>query len=283
MNHRLALAFAGAVLVACTAKEQQPNDSATMAAAATPNVVTITAKDFAFEAPDTIPAGVTTFRLVNQGPNLHHAQLIRLDQGKTLKDFLDGMKAMKPGEAPPAWAAFVGGPNPPDAGGEATVTQTLEPGNYAMVCFVDLPDHVMHVMKGMARAFVVVPSTTMAAEPTSDVTMQLADYTFTLSTPLTSGKHTIRIDNTGPQPHEVWIAKIDSGKTLDDLVKFAQTYKGDNPATGLGGVASIPPSAHAFVDVNLTPGTYALMCFVPDAKDGKPHFMHGMATQFKVG
>lgn len=32
-----------------------------------PTVVTITATDYAFGAPDTIPAGLTTFRLANQG------------------------------------------------------------------------------------------------------------------------------------------------------------------------------------------------------------------------
>jgi uncharacterized cupredoxin-like copper-binding protein len=32
----------------------------------------------------------------------------------------------------------------------------------------------------------------------------------------------------------------------------------------------------------LTPGRYAIVCFVPDAKDGKPHEMHGMVREFTV-
>jgi len=51
-----------------------------------PNVVTITAADYVFNVPDTIPAGLTTFRLVNQGKELHHASLIRLKDGKVLTD-----------------------------------------------------------------------------------------------------------------------------------------------------------------------------------------------------
>ena len=35
--------------------------------AAGPSLITITATDYAFGVPDTIPAGLTTFRLVNQG------------------------------------------------------------------------------------------------------------------------------------------------------------------------------------------------------------------------
>jgi hypothetical protein len=34
--------------------------------------------------------------------------------------------------------------------------------------------------------------------------------------------------------------------------------------------------------MDLPPGEYGLVCFVPDAKDGKPHFMHGMITQLTI-
>ena len=61
--------------------------------AAGPNVVTITATDYAFGVPDTIPAGLTTFRLVNQGKELHHASLVRLGDGKTIADFQSGLQA----------------------------------------------------------------------------------------------------------------------------------------------------------------------------------------------
>ena len=39
-----------------------------------------------------------------------------------------------------------------------------------------------------------------------------------------------------------------------------------------------------WVSVNLEPGKYALICFIPDQRgDGKPHFMHGMTKEFEVG
>ena len=33
---------------------------------------------------------------------------------------------------------------------------------------------------------------------------------------------------------------------------------------------------------DLTAGDYGLICFVPDAKDGKMHLEHGMMKNFKV-
>ena len=37
-----------------------------------------------------------------------------------------------------------------------------------------------------------------------------------------------------------------------------------------------------YMTLDLTPGTYAFYCFVPDAKDGQPHVAHGMVREITV-
>src|ERR1019366_5834031 len=96
-----------------------------------PASVTIRAKDFAFDAPLQIAAGVTTFHLVNDGPGLHHALFARLDSGRTVADLV--LALQKPGPLP-AWATFVGGPNSPDPGNESVATLDLAPGHHAIIC-----------------------------------------------------------------------------------------------------------------------------------------------------
>jgi hypothetical protein len=278
MWKRTSSLLAAVASLACGGAESPPGDSAAAPAAA-PNVVTITATDFAFEAPDTVPAGVTTLRLVNRGPALHHAQLVRLNEGKTVDELLNALK--QPGPLP-AWAVEMGGPNPPAPGETTNTTQDLEPGSYAVVCFVDIPDRVPHVMKGMVHAFTVVPSASTAAEPPADVTMELADYTFTFSAPLQAGTRTIRVDNKGPQPHEVALVQLDSGKTAADLMKWAQTFEGPPPGKPLGGVAGLGVGQHAYFTVELAAAEYVMLCFVPDAKDGKAHAAHGMVHTVRV-
>ena len=39
---------------------------------------------------------------------------------------------------------------------------------------------------------------------------------------------------------------------------------------------------HAEFTVTFASGNYLLLCFWPDAKDGKPHIMRGMAKQVSV-
>jgi len=59
-----------------------------------------------------------------------------------------------------------------------------------------------------------------APEPKADVTITLADYSFTSSTPLTAGTHTIRVENSGPQLHELTIERLAPGKTVADFQQW---------------------------------------------------------------
>jgi len=65
------------------------------------HVMKVTARDYAFDAPDTVLAGRTEIRLSNRGKELHHVWLVRLDAGKTAADFF---AAMQKGGPQPTWA-----------------------------------------------------------------------------------------------------------------------------------------------------------------------------------
>ena len=256
--------------------------------AAGPSVVTITTTEFAFQMPDTVPAGLTTFRLVNQGKELHHASLFRLGDGKSAADFQAGIAAAMTSHAPPpSWMSFVGGPNAVTLGDTAIATQMLEPGSYVFVCWIPSLDGTPHVMKGMMHPLVVTAGAApapVAAEPAADATIKLTDYDFQLSQPLSAGKHVVRVENTGAQAHEVVIAALSPGKTLQDFIAWeAGGEKGPLP-TGqwLGGVTTLDVGGHSQFATTFAPGSYLLLCFWPDAKDGKPHIMHGMAKQITI-
>ena len=271
-------------LAACGGDKKPASDVATKpAAAVAPTLVTITAKDFAYEMPDTIAGGLVSFKLMNQGPTLHHVQFLKLTDGKTFADLQAAFKAMKPGSPPPSFIHQVAGPNSPVPGGESQLTTRLEPGNYAVVCFVDTPDKVPHIMKGMMRALTVIaPTGAAAAAPTADVTITLTDYAFDVKPELAAGKHMIKMVNTATQPHEMLLAQLDSGKTAEDLGKWAQTYKGPPPAKPMGGISGMEADGEAYLPVDLAPGNYVLICFLPDAKDGKPHVELGMIRPITV-
>jgi hypothetical protein len=248
-----------------------------------PAVITVTANDFSFEAPGKVPAGTVTMRLVNNGKELHHAQLIRIEDGKTMEDVA---KALKNPGPPPSWAKFVGGPNAVAPGKDAHATSVLTPGLYVYLCFIPSADKVIHAAKGMVLPFEVTPASTAAVSdlPAADATIKLVDYDFQLSQPLTAGKRTILVENDGPQPHELALLKLAPGKTVADFAAWdAGGMKGPPPAEPIGGVVALDKGGRATFTADLTPGDYGLLCFVPDAKDGRPHLAHGMIKTIKVG
>jgi hypothetical protein len=221
-------------------------------------------------------------RLVNKGKELHHAQLIRIDEGKTMDDIA---KALKNPGPPPSWVKWVGGPNAVPPGKETQATSVLTPGQYAYLCFIPSADKVMHAAKGMIMPFEVTPASSgsAAALPAPDATIKLVDYDFQMAKPLTAGKRTIMVENDGPQPHEIALLKLAPGKTIADFVAWeAGGMKGPPPAEPIGGVVALDKGARGTFTVDLTPGDYGLLCFVPDSKDGRPHLAHGMIKTIKV-
>ncbi|MGI8548965.1 MAG: hypothetical protein ACR2M1_16865 [Gemmatimonadaceae bacterium] len=246
-------------------------------------VVAVHGVDFAFDAPSTIPAGMVTVNFVNDGKALHQAQLVRLDSGRTVADLQAALGQSGP---LPRWVSFIGGPNAVDPGITGNATLNLSAGNYALLCVVNVPDGVPHYAKGMIRAFTVSGTGATGSGtfvPAADVTVTLDDYKFILSKPLTAGTHTFEVRNPDDQPHEIELIRLAPGKTVADMLAWLQKPNGPPPRQALGGEAIVAPAGGpVYFTATLAPGDYAFLCFVPDAGDGKPHFMHGMVLAFTI-
>lgn len=253
------------------------------AGAAVANVITIHGADFSYDAPATIPAGLTTVNFVNDGRALHQAQIVRLDSGKTITDLKAALNL--PGNLP-AWVVQLGGPNAVDPGLTGNATLELPTGNYALLCVVNVPGGVPHFMKGMVQPLVVTDTGSKshtAAAPVADETITMNNYAFELSAPLTAGTHTFKVVNPDRQPHEVELIRLAPGKTAADMLAWLKTQNGPPPRQALGGVAIVSPAAGpAYFTASLASGNYMLLCFVFDSGDGKPHFAHGMVLPITI-
>ena len=242
-----------------------------------PPSITVTATDFAFEAPDRMPAGAVSVRFVNHGQVMHHAQLVRIEGDHTLED----LRAAEEAGDFPDWAIWEGGPSVVPPGGEATVTLDLEPGTYYWLCFIESSGRT-HVELGMVEA-VTVESGDGEPLPEADRTVVMDDYSYEFDEPLTPGRHVIRVENQAAQPHEMVMVKLAPGKSMEDVLAFLEAgEQGTPPGMPIGGMQALTKGEAANVQVYLDPGRYGLVCFVPDVGDGAPHFVHGMVDEFTV-
>ncbi len=264
-------------LIACGGDNKKSDSAQTAAPVA--RELSVTAKDFSFEAPDTVPAGFARVKLTNQGTEPHHIVFVRLDSGRVVGELLQSMGSGKF----PVWAVLLGGPNAPMPGATTETVLELTPGNYAVLCLIPSFDGMPHVAKGMVRPLTVTSATGETAPPSADIVMTLSDFAFNASTPITPGPHVLRVDNVAEQPHELVMVKLEPGRTIQEFAAWAEKPQGPPPGALVGGTSPQARGTTNYVITDFAPGDYGFICFMPDAKDGKLHLLHGMIQQFKIG
>jgi hypothetical protein len=244
--------------------------------------VVFVAHDYGFSGPDRLPAGLTTVRIVNEGQDLHHIQFLKLLQGKSAADFRSAIAA-DPGRLP-EWVHYAGGPNAHLPGSHASATVNLTEGDYVLICWIPDKNGMPHVALGMQKAlFVRDGKPTKVAMPKPSITVEQVDYQFILSKRIESGLHTIDVMNHGSQPHELVVVKLAPGATVKDaLASFEPGASGPPQGELVGGITGIEKGERMRFTGEFVRGTYGLICFIPDAASGRPHFLHGMATEFSV-
>lgn len=269
--------------------------AATQLAAAQGAEVTYTLTGEALEGPEALEAGYHTFTLQNDGNKEAEIVIVQLNELGAEKAFLKEVQAVDKafmGEGDPA-AAFRtvlegrtlwGGPAA-DAGESASVGVNLPAGRYLLLASL----YSEEGPEGGPTTNVVKPlevtGEAAAAASEADATVKMVDFAFALPGDLKAGEQTWQFVNTGKQVHHAVILKLKPGKTMEDVMSFSETFEGEDPTEEFAYVHMLSPGSSNFMTLDLTPGAYVALCFIPDyAKggDGAPHMAHGMMQAFTV-
>lgn len=264
--------------------------------------VVVTATEYRFDLPPTIPGGLTRLILRNEGAIDHHAMFMRVNEGATLAEL---EAALQQPDFGPVFAAStsVGGPEV-GPGREASVIVDLEPGEYVVICVIPDEAGVPHYLMGMQAPVEVTAVPAAAAPPAADATIDLADFRFeAMPMRLAPGRHVWEATNTGEQVHEMIVQRQAPGVTFGDVLAMLQPAPEATPgelveadpapaaspaAAGppfelIGGVAPMSPGFTNWAVLDLEAGDYFAICFVPDPATGAPHFALGMLMPLTVG
>lgn len=241
-----------------------------------PPLVRIDSYDFGFQVAERIPAGLVHLRLVNQGPDIHEAMLVRFtDPAGSAARYADSVRADVDF---PAFAFDIGGAGLAEPGDSNDVWMNLEPGRYAFVCWMS-----GHLRQGMARDLeVVAAAASDAAPPEADIVIQMTEYGYVVTGPMTPGNHVIKVENVGHEPHEADVVRLHPGKTAEDYFDWLRSEEaGPPPAEFVGGVGDFVSGRRVWMAVDFSPGRYLVLCQVPSPA-GKDHFELGMVKEFEV-
>ena len=248
-------------------------------------VVDVKAGEFFFQAPDSIPAGLTTFRLRQIGlvvdrlsagatgralvadkgddtRGAHMLWVVRLDDGKTVADL---HRAAQAGERTTTWAKQLGGPSfalPPRT---SNATLDLAPGNYALVCYIGSAraDRTRyHLLNGMFRALTVLPATAAKVSvPRPNVIARITEGgTVQFSAPITAGLMVIRVENATDEEYEFKFQRVPSGLTG---TQFLSQPPSAGPGVPWGGLSGVPPRGVVMTTIDFEPGEYVVGTWPP--------------------
>ncbi len=258
----------------------------------------LVAVEYSFELSGEPVAGWTRVVLDNQGTMDHHVMLLKVHDHATLADLEAALETPDLGAIFPL-AASVGGPGV-GPGMSSTVVLDLAPGDYVAVCVVPDEEGTPHYLLGQKLAFSVAAGDATGAAPTADLRVEMTEMAFAnLPTELPAGEQVWEVANTGEQLHETLVLALAEGMTIEQGMQIftggeapaegegestpaMDMEMGPPPFTGIGGVAPLSPGLTNYLLLDLTPGNYLTICFVPDAATGMPHFMMGMLAGFSV-
>jgi hypothetical protein len=220
--------------------------------------------------------GIVTLTLRNDTETPFSPILARFKEGKTMDDL---MAAMQQGpDAPLAVVSILGGPGVP-AGSSVDVTYELPAGDYLVASF-EAPNAPPSILP-----FTVVEAQDAAAtetpEPEADVSATMVEYAFGLPEQIKSGPQLWEIANEGHLIHEMVIFRVDDDATLPEVtetlmtaMQAAQNGFPEIPYESTFSWMAMSPGGHAWVQVDLEPGKYVVVCLVPE--NNTPHMAHGM-------
>lgn len=249
-------------------------------------LVQVEAEDYAFDAPEEISSGWTTFRYVNTGEEPHLLLVARLPEGKTVEDyqaevvpaFDEGWQQLKAGKIDqeealrtieanvPEWygeVVFKGGSGIVREGGAAEVTLNLEPGTYLLECYMKNEEDEFHGVEGMIRELVVTEEDGADhSPPEPDARITLSNFEMEVSGDLTAGERTFAVHvEEHPEEgfgHNVHVAR-DLQEDPEEVLRWMNYLELDGlqpppPATFFGGMHLMPAGETGYFTVDLEPG-----------------------------
>ena len=261
--------------------------------------VVIVGTEGGFEVPDDVQAGTVLLTLENRAPFPMGFSLVQLPEGASLADLgpppgadagaspAAGEEAGGEEEFPPVlydatWAggvfAFPGGP-------PAQAVVTLTPGEWLLLTPPEagLPPQTLNVSGEAGEALTA---------PEGAVSVELENFQILLPEQISSGPQIWEVSNIGDQPHELFVSSTPVRLSVEDAMTLIQLPPDATPPPGLPSLEEIMPVAFVapisgeksiLVEMNLEPGHYVAVCYMPTKGEDVPHAAKGMVTVFSVG
>jgi hypothetical protein len=238
--------------------------------------VTGVATDEGIDFPEEVPAGLVNLTFENnRSEGEFTAGIARINDGVTMEQFMEAAAAENPMEAVSMVSLYGGTGVLP--GESITYTVDLAGGNYLLLEFGEEgpSDFTMFT--------VTENDMEPMAAPQADVNLALIDFGFGVPGFISAGEKTWHVENVGDQWHEIAMIPLPEGISSVADARAAMEAPDQPDIQPILFWAPMSPGTEAWITLDLEPGNYLLLCFLPDLNgDFSPHMAHGMMQVFTV-
>ncbi len=254
MKRSMTFATCALLTIALGTLSASPAFASTASAAAAQHVkVSLTEMTIKLDVA-TVTAGTVVFDVSNIGTTVHELVVLRTDTPD------NAIPARTSNASKADEAGDIAEAEDIDPGKTATLTLSLTPGNYVLLC-----NEAGHYMAGMHAAFTVASS---IATTEKEMSISLGQKV------MAAGPVTFSVTNSGTVTHELVVLQT-------SLAEGAIPARANDPSkadeTGdLGEVEDLAPGATGTVTLTLPAGSYVIIC------NEAGHYAAGMHTSFTV-
>ena len=250
-------------------------------------VVAIEANDSGLAVAEVVPGSIVQVDITNSGDNPAAVSLFRMREGHTRQE-LNEFKAVADAN-PEAFfgifelAGFIHGIEGIPPGTTSTFYADLGTGEFI------LSDDAHPERDPM---FFRADEATGTTEPAAAVTVDMLDFAYTMPNTVPAGPGLWEFTNSGDQWHLAAMTTYNPDATPEQLLALFSEEGGPPPADApvqvVGGLPPMSPGERVWIEMDLPPGEYQLLCPLPDvvamAEGGEPlpHLLHGMQRRFTV-
>lgn len=254
--------------------------------------VDIDGRDYTFEiSPDPgagLRPGWTLVRFHNGGAEPHQVMFARVKDGVDLAELAAAGAGDSSGAGAIEYVDMLGGVSYIGPDQSTTALVNLDEGLTMAMCYVPDAAGVAHALMGMSAALEVsadAPSAPAEAlEGEVQGTIALGPDGYELPAELAAGWY--QVVNTDDALHELSLLRLsrpiddDEARALVDDLAANRTPEVELEA--VGGMGAISPGFDGYLHLDLTPGQYLAVDFMPDPGDPRPHMLDGYWTTFTV-
>ncbi len=245
--------------------------------------VTISAEGI--DAPAEVPAGLLLLVAHNTTDALASADLAQLPEGVTVEEYI----AVGEGIIP-EWAAdlVVAGYVEVAPMSSASIVLNLAPGDWQIISIAEAE---------LAETSVPLTATgdgSSAASIAADIEVAYGEYAFDIPDDLAVGPQIVHVTNAHTVPHHAVFFPTDRLYSPDEVLagvmaEFMATpvaEGGFSFATSIVGepfeLPVLTAGQEVWLEVDVTPGFWAAVCFVADPGSDVPHLAQGMIDTFEI-